>query len=309
MENKKGKHDLTSEEEKALFSDLEFSYSRSKEEVWNALDDMIGEKTEDESTSKSTVEHRAEAKVITINWRVWSVAASLILLLSAGLFIRFYSRSVAVAPGEFVSHTLPDGSEIHLNAATSIAYKPFWWRFNREVRLEGEAYFVVAKGEKFIVRTKLGSTEVLGTEFNVYARGDDFQVYCEEGRVKVSSGLVIEGTQDTVILTRGQLAVVELTHLNTTLVKQTDAVPEASILSWRVGKFLYDNTPLEKVFDELERHYGVTLILDNITIEDEVVTASFSRSIKIESALDAICTTNRLTYTKTEEGVYVITRQ
>ena len=323
MENKKGKNDLTSEEEKALFSNLEFSYSRSKEEVWNSLDKIMGEQSEDieeqftdtTSQGKDLIElpggrskRERTTKVISINWKTLSVAASLLILISAGFFVRFYSRSVSVAPGEFVSHTLPDGSEVHLNAATSISYNPYWWRFKRSVRLEGEAYFVVAKGEKFSVHAALGTTEVLGTEFNVYARGDDFQVYCEEGRVKVRSSLLIKGAQDSTILTKGQLAILTSGNSNTTLVKQTDAVPNTSILAWRVGKFIYNNTPLDKVFEELERHYGVELILDDITIEDQEATASFSRSVQIESALDVICGPNGLVFTKTKEGVYLIKR-
>ena len=242
MKNNKDKKQLSPEEEQAMFSNLEFSYSKSKEEVWSQLEGMMEEQEEKPATIERTlVPEAAEAdKAQRFNWK-WIAAASVAILLSTSLFARFYTRTVAVEPGQFVSHTLPDGSEVHLNAATSISYKPYWWRFSRGVDMQGEAYFVVAKGEKFTVNAVMGSVEVLGTEFNVYARGDDFKVYCEEGRVKVSSEMLVESSKKSVELTQGQLASIELNHLNQPLLlKQVQEVSVEAILSWRTGRFLFD---------------------------------------------------------------------
>ena len=168
MKDKKDKSDLTESHEQELFSNLEFTYSRSKTDVWNSLEDMLGNEPEaqeeNEKPEELTKEDGAEitefiaeeppkrSKVVSIKRMFISIAASVVLILSAGLPIaRLYPTTVHLSPGEFASHTLPDGSEVHLNAATTLSYHPYWWKMNREVKLQGEAYFVVAKGKKFTV--------------------------------------------------------------------------------------------------------------------------------------------------------------
>ena len=312
MKNNKDKKQLSPEEEKAMFSNLEFSYSKSKEEVWSRLEGLMGDEEEESATIERSMAPDVEeaTKTRSINWRWMSVAASVVILLSAGLFARFYTKTVAVAPGEFLSHTLPDGSEVHLNAATSIAYKPYWWKFNRGVEMQGEAYFVVAKGEKFTVNAVMGSVEVLGTEFNVYARGDDFKVYCEEGRVKVTSEMLVESSQKAVILTQGHLAEMELNHLNNpVLLKRTQGVPTQSILSWRTGKFLFDSDPLEIVFADIERQYGVSILLKDDFIKRLHFSGAFARNMELEDVFKLLSVTMELDYDMIQEGVYQFSKK
>lgn len=307
MKNNKDKKQLSPEEEKAMFSNLEFSYSKSKEEVWDQLESLMGDEEEEPATIERSIITDAEetTKTRSINWRWMSVAASVVILLSAGLFARFYTKTVAVAPGEFLSHTLPDGSEVHLNAATNIRYQPYWWRFNRGVEMQGEAYFVVAKGERFTVNAVMGSVEVLGTEFNVYARGDDFRVYCEEGRVKVSSPILVESSQKEVVLTQGQLAEIELNHLNNPiLLKQTQDVPTQSILSWRTGKFLFDSKPLGEVFAEIERQYGISILLANESAKKLHFSGAFERDMKLDDVFKLLSVTMGLEYKMIQHDVY-----
>ena len=302
MADKKEHNNPTPEEEKALFSNLEFSYSKSKDEVWAALDKQL-------DAAPKAITQPPKGKVVRMNRLSLSIAASLVLILSAGLFARFYTTTVKVAPGEFTSHTLPDGSEVHLNAATSIKYAPYWWSVNREVKLQGEAYFVVAKGEKFTVASTMGSTEVLGTEFNVYARGDDFQVYCQEGRVRVTSEMVIEETTNEVIITQGEVAELNLNRLYKTSanIKEGDGPTKDAILSWRTGTFMFQGTPLNKVFEELARHYGMAIEMSlEDSYNDLALFAIFPRSYSLEEALDIVCTTLGLSFEKTGDRVYLI---
>ncbi len=334
MKDKKDKSDLTPGHEQELFSNLEFTYSRSKEDVWGSLEGLLGE---DPDVKKEELKEKAEAdkvsddgaeiielnawqpkekpiKKIAVNRTFMAVAASLALLLCAGLTARFYTTTVHVAPGEFTSHTLPDGSEVHLNAATTIKYHPYWWRMDRAVKLNGEAYFVVAKGKKFTVDAVLGSTEVLGTEFNMYARGDNFTVLCEEGKVRVVSEMVVEGTQKEVTLTQGEMAVLELNKLakqGSSEAKLTSQgmVSRTEILSWRSGQFIYNTTPLSKVFQDLERQYNMTIDLANAKIAEEPYTGGFSRNTEFEQVLIVVCATSELSYEKTGERTYLIKNQ
>lgn len=340
MENKKDKSDLTEGHEQELFSNLEFSYSRSKADVWGSLEDLLGDEPEVQNEENKEVEEQVKpetaskedgsgiiefdavkpakkGKVISINRVFMSIAASLALVLCAGLMARYYTTTVDVAPGEFTSHTLPDGSEVHLNAATTLSYHPYWWRMNRAVALEGEAYFVVAKGKKFTVDTKLGSTEVLGTEFNVYARDDDFKVFCEEGRVKVESSIMVEGAPYQVILTAGELAVLELNEQEKeagSLAKLTDedAVARVEVLSWRTGQFIYNTTPVNKVLQDFERQYNVTINLTDETFDDWNYSGIFDRDIPFEQSLDVVLGSSEiegLTYEHTGERTYLIKKE
>lgn len=334
MENKKDKSDLTEGHEQELFSNLEFSYSRSKADVWSSMEGLLGDEPE---VQKEEVQEQAKpetapkedgaeiiefdvvkpvkrGRTISISHIFMSIAASLALILCAGLMARYYTTTVEVAPGEFSSHTLPDGSEVHLNAATTLSYHPYWWRMNRAVALEGEAYFVVAKGKKFTVDTKLGSTEVLGTEFNVYARDDDFKVFCEEGRVKVASEKVVEGTSNEVILTAGELAVFELNQLEKeegSLAKLTgeDAVARIEVLSWRTGQFIYNTTPFIKVKQDFERQYNVTINLADETLSNWNYSGFFDRDRSIEQSLEIVLGSEGLTYENTGERTYLIKKE
>lgn len=295
MENKKHDKDLASAEEQELFSKLEFSYSKSKEDVWGALEGLI----EDEPKIAEEPEKKP-AKVIRMGRVAMSIAASLLLLISCGIFARFYTNTVRVSSGEFVSHMLPDGSQVHLNAASSITYNPYWWRFNRKVSLAGEAFFEVMKGEKFSVHSEFAITEVLGTKFNVYARDGDYEVFCETGKVGVSNEF-----SNSVILTPG-----ESVRLKGQALEKTDAEEaRGTILAWRNNEFNYNTTPFSKVLNDLERHYGITIQLEDQSILTEESTTTITRPETIEEALDKILFSHGLVSEKTGEGIYLIKKK
>lgn len=284
---------MNPEEEKEFFSNLEFSYSRTKEDVWASLDQKLDRK--DTETTKP------QARVIPMK-RIWlSVAAAVALILTSGLFARFYTTSVSVSAGEFTSHTLPDGSEVHLNAETTLSYNPYWWRFERKVAMEGEAYFVVAKGERFSVISNQGSTEVLGTEFNVYARGEVYEVYCKTGKVKVSNASASASEQ----ITPGESARVS----KSAVLKLRKAGQEEEVLSWRSGRFVYNNTPLTKVFEDLERHYAIEINLASKSIGKITHTFTPERSSGAEAILQSLGLAKNLNIEQQEPGVFLISKQ
>ena len=81
--------------------------------------------------------------------------------------------------------TLPDNSEVTFNAASLQKYNKEDWDKKRQLTLEGEAFFNVAKGAKFEVKTKMGIVTVLGTRFNVKHRNKLLEVQCFEGLINV----------------------------------------------------------------------------------------------------------------------------
>src|SRR5213593_1283212 len=129
-------------------------------------------------------------------WRtatVWParIAAAVALLVAGAALWSHRSppappREYATAPGHRAALTLPDGSRVLLSVGTRLLVPRDYGVRERAVELEGEAYFVVQRDPRpFLVQTRHGTTQDLGTEFDVRAYGhEDFlQVVVAEGRV------------------------------------------------------------------------------------------------------------------------------
>lgn len=178
-------------------------------------------------------------------------------------------------------HNLPDNSEIFVNADSKIKYNQKDWGEKRKVNLDGEAFFVVAKGEKFEVETDQGTVTVLGTKFNVKQRGKLFEVQCYEGLVKV------EVNEFNIKLPAGnslRLLGNKITKGKTNLTKP----------SWIGGKSTFESTPLYAVIEEFERQFGVSIVLNTFD-KQKVFTGSFVHD-DIELALKAITQPFKLNY-------------
>ena len=129
-----------------------------------------------------------DIKVIKMNpmRRILRIAAAIALIFAASYFyISTLDESVSTQYAERSEVRLPDNSEIILNADSRISYSDKNWKKERNVSLQGEAFFKVAKGQKFTVATKDGLETVLGTQFNVENRKGFFEVTCYEGLVSV----------------------------------------------------------------------------------------------------------------------------
>lgn len=279
------KNEEIDRKEKELFARLQPNYSRSKADVWEVISGQIAER---QPAAK-------QVSFTPVRWMQWSVAAAVVMALAFGLFARLYTTTVSLEAGAQASHTLPDGSVVHLNAASELAYAPYWWAFDRNVSLEGEAFFEVKKGEKFRVVSAEGTTEVLGTSFNVYARNGEYSVYCKTGKVRVSNA-------NEVILLPGELA---FRQADGTM-ERKQAVNEEAIMAWRLQKFLYNATPLAKVLADLERHYHIRLKTELPGIDSLHYTGLFDRSVTAEEALQIISVSFDLAVEKEAEDLFVI---
>lgn len=176
---------------------------------------------------------------------------------------------------------LPDQSEVVLNAASSITYDKYKWENERTIRLKGEAFFKVAKGKKFDVKTDIGKVTVLGTQFNIIQRDSYFKVACYEGMVGVS----IDNTYHQ--LSPGQ-ALQLIDNELTNLVVTTDN-PD-----WLNNKSSFRSTPFRFVIEEFERQYDKNIRLKNVDT-GILFSGNFVHS-DLESALQSITVPMQLTY-------------
>ena len=257
------------------------SWSKSKDEVWSELQYSI------------SARHRKTRRLFVM----LSAAAGIILLLGLTVFMRLYTETAETAFGEHSIAKLPDGSAVELNAATQISWNPFWWRFNREVRFQGEGFFKVVPGSSFSVVSKKGTTTVLGTTFNIFARGDIYSVTCVTGKVKAEATV----TSQKVIINPGEQAILEKS--GTFILQNTKPVKE--ITGWRNHMFTFTGAPLNEVWNEIERQYNVELIFPNT---NHNYTGFFSRSMDLETVLDLVCRPFEFTFVKTQERTYVISK-
>jgi transmembrane sensor len=276
------KNNIESLKEQKTFKNMKVNYAKSKEDIWAQLEEKVASAKQPSSIQKT----------IKLPYLKWSVAAVLFITIGLGLFARLHTVHLNVSKGEFATHVLPDGSQVFLNAQSSISYTPYWWSFDRQVNLEGEAFFEVAKGEKFTVNSKLGQTEVLGTSFNIYSRDQDYTVYCSTGKVKVS-----DQRGESVLLTPGSFTEVNNDKLAVSTKTETEA------LSWRLNKFVYNTTSLDKVFSDLERQYNITIAAKK-QIRRKVYTGVFDRTVSFKEALNIICLSFDLNFEETSSETF-----
>lgn len=208
----------------------------------------------DENTMLSNIlkQKKATPKVVPL-YKTWMFRAAAVFVLALGVMfvLKFFIPETQTANfGEKTSFSLPDNSEVVLNSGSEINYKKWNWDNHRHLELKGEAYFRVAKGRKFEVQTSLGKVTVLGTQFDVKARKNRFDVVCYEGRVKVNYA----NTQ--ILLTHGQSVSFEngkQANINVTSLK-----PE-----WIEDQICFYKEDIRSILDEVERQYNISIELNS----------------------------------------------
>jgi len=184
--------------------------------------------------------------------------------------------------------TLPDGTKVYLNSASSLHYNSDFNKKERIVTVEGEAYFEVAqnKNRPFIVKSRGQAIRVLGTAFNINAYKDEPVVSTTlvAGKVKVSRE---EGTQ-SVLLQPGQQSRLGEKQLN---IKTVDT---ETVISWKNNVFDFQNATLREVMRQLSRWYNVEVDMESLP--KETFYATIPRDVKLSAVLAALEETGRLRF-------------
>jgi transmembrane sensor len=148
--------------------------------------------------------------------------------------------------------TLPDGTKVWLNAASSLTYPVSFTGKQREVTLKGEAYFEVVHNDKmpFLVLADGMEIKDLGTHFNVMAYSDEANVATTliEGAVAVSDG------GKATLLKPGQQAV-HYKNKATGIVVQEADIDQA--IAWKNGEFYFSHTSIYDIMRQVSRWYDV----------------------------------------------------
>ena len=164
-----------------------------------------------------------------------------------------YNKLEIPRGGEFCL-TLSDGTRVWLNSETSIQYPVAFGAKERRVFVQGEAYFEVAKDAKkpFTVQFMSSSVTVVGTSFNIRAYPEEkrSQTTLAEGSVRIYS------PGSSMLLKPGEQA--EVSALSGEMVKQE--VEVKNFTSWKDGRFVFEQQPLEDIMRTLERWYDIRVI-------------------------------------------------
>ena len=152
--------------------------------------------------------------------------------------------------------SLPDGSKVWLNAASSIRYPIAFNTAERLVEITGEACFEIApqKAQPFKVKINNNAAiEVLGTRFNVNAYHDetDARTTLLQGLVKVKTG------NDSLLLQPGQQAIIKEQTLNRQSVDTTE------VMAWKNGLFDFRHARVDEVMRQLARWYAIQVEYEN----------------------------------------------
>jgi transmembrane sensor len=230
---------------------------------------QIGRSSGEAATANVSSVRRA--KVLTLsNRRRRMVAASIAILLAAGLTITAIRSSkgeaIKTAFGEIARRQLPDGTEVMMDANSSISFAGHWQEgADREVWMNGEAFFHVRKtrqNSRFVVHLDHADVIVTGTKFNVINRHGAENILLEEGSVILRSpdGRELQLSPGEFVDIQGKLW-------------EKKAVQRDSLMAWEEQKLVFDGTPLRELVTIINDHYGVHIKLADSSIGDQTISA------------------------------------
>lgn len=221
------------------------------------------------SRKKETTGHHSEQKDVVAD------------MLSATKVTTYYDKEFWL--------TLPDGSVVHLGSNTRIIYPEKFDGDSRDVYLEGEAYFMVAKSDvsRFTVHTATAATTVYGTEFNVSAPGDDrCEVVLVKGSVSVSTP-----TSGELMLKPGEGA--EIAD-GTITVSEVDVTPYEA---WNTGRIDFTDWTLEKLMSVIGKWYNMDIRFSDEEFSQIEITGSFNRYETLTPTIESLSVITGLTIT------------
>lgn len=248
---------------------------------------------------KGQVANERGAKVIKLfPTPLLKVAASVTILMVFGALLFSYLKNgnqtvQLAAKDQRTLFALPDGSQVWLQAQSTLSYSQDFQGETREVKLEGEGFFEIKRDESkpFIVLGKKTKVQVLGTSFVVHCNPKEEQEYVvvATGKVQFSD---LSDEQNKVVMTAGD----EAFYLpNKKINHKVNTSRNAT--AWKDSRLQFDNTPLKQVLADLELYYGTKIEVDNEALLNCQFTGDFASS-QLEHVLDVIAVSINATYDK-----------
>lgn len=232
----------------------------------------------------STSNKKAQRKVNFTTFYKIAAAAVIALLIGISFFFNTKKTSdvteqfteMVVPRGSKTMLTLPDGSQVWLNSGSKLAFSNLYGQKTRDIRLNGEAYFIVAKNKKspFSVFAHGLKITALGTAFDVKAYDDEKLVETSlvEGVLRI--GMTENKTGDSIILKPGQRALFTKNNENNKKII-VDSVSDLNLYtSWRNKRWIFRHVTLEELAKTLERRYDINIIFKDSALKEYRISGS-----------------------------------
>lgn len=204
-----------------------------------------------------------------------------------------------------INLVLSDGTKVWLNSESRFTYPEYFTQKNRQVKLEGEAYFDVAHSEQdtFIVETEKLRIEVMGTQFNVTAYHADGQTSTTlvDGSVRV----IDHKTHNTRELLPGERA---LFPFNTGILEV--ALTDIELYtSWINGYLKFNSESLDQVVRKLERNYSIPILITDPALKIYQFSGKLGLQETIEQVMEVICLTAPLKYQESNGEILILNQK
>lgn len=262
------------------------------------------------SADKAWIETKGRMKGVKKLWVSFMKYAAVFvvaILLSGGFFLIRSSFKMAdsyaciSAPnGQISNVTLFDGTNVWLNAGSNLKYKQSFGSKNREVFLEGEAFFSVTKDKKnpFIVHAGSSQIKVYGTEFNVKAYKNEpiIETVLVEGKVEFLTDA------ESVMMKPGE----QLRFSKGSGDLETNEVNTEDFTSWKGGKIYFNNETLLNLTKQMERWYEVSFLFEEEHIKDYRFSGVIDKNRSLEYTLKIIQEINKVKFKTNKEQISIM---
>lgn len=220
--------------------------------------------------------------------------------------LKLIYNTVIVPYGKRAQITLSEGTKVWLNSGSKLIYPAIFAPDTREVYIDGEGIFEVAKNieKPFIVRSSRFDVEVVGTVFNVSAYSDDKYSYAvlEEGTIKLNHKTKAYKTTGSCLLLPGDMAVLDPDREHFDLKK----VDPSDYLSWRDGYYVFKSERLDNILKKLSRYYNIEIVLDNKDLAYDTFSGSLHLKSNPEKVLDIVKKTTQFQYRREEDERIIV---
>lgn len=204
-------------------------------------------------------------------------------------------QTLYVPAGQRAELFLPDSTRVWLNADSKLVYPITFQKENRQVELDGEAYFEVRHdaASPFVVKTKRMDVKVLGTEFNVvaYSELEDFRISLLKGSVELES----TDTNRTYRMEPGeQILFQEGKYLSS-------RIGNMDYFKWKEGLLCFNDQPIYVIIEKLRLYYDIRIEVANLPFLKERYSGKFRVKDGVEQVLKVLQLEHKFTYAKDNE--------
>ncbi|WP_276503726.1 FecR family protein [Terrimonas pollutisoli] len=233
----------------------------------------------------------------------WVAAAIILVTVGFGLYKYFQPGKPVIETryAEIRKESLPDGSQVTLNANSEVTYGKSWGKGkDREIWVKGEAFFQVEKTPKksrFVVHTGHFDIIVTGTEFNVVNRNEKTNVLLKEGSVLIRAS---NGTETS--MKPGDF--VEFTNDRL----QKKPAKDIQVLAWKDRKFIFEKTPMKEVGANIRELYGFNVRFENDAIATDTISGILPND-NLDIFLQLLETAKNYEIIKTDQDILIKTRR